>query len=58
MVAKPGLLLKKDESQINIWERKVLSRIFGPVNDRGKWSIISNNELADLYEEIDLATVI
>jgi hypothetical protein len=54
MVAKP----KKDESQINIWERKVLRRIFGPVDDRGIWRIRSNKELADLYEEIDLTTVI
>jgi hypothetical protein len=38
VVAKPGLLLKKkDEAQINIWERKVLRRMFGPVNDRGIW---------------------
>jgi hypothetical protein len=52
MVAKPGLT-KKDESQINIWERKVFRRIFG-----GMWRIRSNKELADPYQEIDLATVI
>jgi hypothetical protein len=28
------------------------------VNDRGTWRISSNKELADLYQEIDLATVI
>jgi hypothetical protein len=49
---------EKDESQINIWERKVLRRIFGPVNDRGIWRVRSNKELVDLYEEIDVATVI
>jgi hypothetical protein len=49
MIAKPGLLLKKDESQINIWERKVLRRISGPVNDRGIWRIRSSKELADIY---------
>jgi hypothetical protein len=36
----------------------LLRRIFGPVNDRGVWRIRSNKELADLYEELDLATVI
>jgi hypothetical protein len=41
-------LTKTDESQINIWERKVLRRIFGLVNDRGMWRIESNKELADL----------
>jgi hypothetical protein len=39
-------LTKTDESQI--WERKVLRRIFGLVNDRGMWRIESNKELADL----------
>jgi hypothetical protein len=38
--------------------RKVLRRIFGPVNDRGMWRMRLNKELADLYEEMDLATVI
>jgi hypothetical protein len=32
----------KDESQINIWERKVLRIIFGPVNDRGMLRLRSN----------------
>jgi hypothetical protein len=47
MVTKPGLLLK-NESQINTWERKVLRRIFGPVNGRGIWRIRSNKELVNL----------
>jgi hypothetical protein len=58
MVAKSGLLLKEDESQINTWERKVLRRIFGPVNDTGIWRKISIEEFADLYKETYLATVI
>jgi hypothetical protein len=58
MVTKPRLLPKKDKSQINTLERKGLRRIFGPVNDRGIWGIRSNKELADLYEEIDLAILI
>jgi hypothetical protein len=48
----------EDESQINIWERKLLRRRFGPVNDRGICRIRSNKELADLYQETDLATII
>jgi hypothetical protein len=58
MVGKPELLLKKDKSQINIWERKVLRTTSGPVNNRGIWRIRSNKELADFYKEIELATVI
>jgi hypothetical protein len=56
--SKTWTVTKKDERQINIWERKVLRRISEPVNDRGIQRIRSNKELADLYEEIDLATVI
>jgi hypothetical protein len=44
-------LTKKDELQINIWERKVLRRIFGPVKDRGMWRIRSSKELASLKRE-------
>jgi hypothetical protein len=44
-------LTKKDELQINIWERKVLRRIFGPVKDRGMWRIRSSKELASLRRE-------
>jgi hypothetical protein len=36
----------------------VLRSIFGPVNNRGIWRIRSNKELADLYGEMDLETVI
>jgi hypothetical protein len=39
-------------------ERKILRRVSGPVNDRRMWRIRSSKELADIYEEIDLATVI
>ena len=49
---------KKDEQQINIWERKVLRRIFGPVNDRGEWELRTNEEIYELYNELDLVTVI
>jgi hypothetical protein len=37
-----------DESKISIFERKVLRKIYGPVNDRGKWRIRYNNELYQL----------
>jgi hypothetical protein len=41
-------LTKTGESQIDIWERKVLRIIFGLVNDRGIWQIGSNKRLAYL----------
>jgi hypothetical protein len=36
---------KNDESNISIFERKVLRKTYGPVNDKGKWRIRYNNEL-------------
>jgi hypothetical protein len=36
----------------------VLRRIFEPVNDRRLWRISSHKELAGLYEETDLETLI
>jgi hypothetical protein len=49
---------KKEESHINIWKRKVLWKIFGPVNDRGNWRKRSNKELSDFYQDTNLVTVI
>jgi hypothetical protein len=51
-------LAKTDESHTSIWERKVLQKIFGPVNDRGSWRMRSNKELTELYQDTDLVTVI
>jgi hypothetical protein len=52
------VLTKKDEALISTWERKVLRKIFGPVNERNVWSIRSNQELRCTYRDLDLATTI
>lgn len=44
----------KDERDLNIWERKVLRKVFGPVNDNGEWRIRSNLEIRALYNRPDL----
>jgi hypothetical protein len=49
---------KKDEALISTWEREVLRRIFGPVNERDVWRIRSNQELRCVYQDLDLATTI
>ncbi|PSN53885.1 hypothetical protein C0J52_02411, partial [Blattella germanica] len=38
--------------------RKILRRILGPVQDKGLWKIRTNKEVADLYQETDLVTLI
>jgi hypothetical protein len=49
---------QRDKSHTNIWGKKVLRKICGPVNYRGNWKIRSNKELSDLYQDTDLVTVI
>ena len=45
-------LTKRDEQRINMWEREVLRRIFGLVNDRGEWRLRTNKEIYDLVTVI------
>jgi hypothetical protein len=38
------------------WERKVLRCICGPVVEQGVWSNRTNQELRDLYNDLDIVT--
>jgi hypothetical protein len=49
------MLSKNSEST---YERKILRRIYGPVQDNGQWRIRYNKELYELYGELDLVTCI
>jgi hypothetical protein len=51
-------LSKNSENALNAFERKILRRIFGPVQDNGQWRIRYNKELFELYGEPDLVTCI
>ncbi|XP_067130443.1 uncharacterized protein [Centruroides vittatus] len=51
-------LTSKQEEQLRLFERKILRRIYGPVQERGEWRIRSNKELEDLYENSDIVTEI
>jgi hypothetical protein len=52
------VLTKKDEALIGTWERKVLRKIFEPVNERNVRRIRSNQELRCMYQDLDLVTTI
>jgi hypothetical protein len=52
------VLSQKSENALRVFERKILRRIFGPVNDSGQWRIRYNHEVYELYEEPDLVTCI
>jgi hypothetical protein len=47
------VLTKKDEALISTRERKVLRKLFGPVNERNVWRIRSNQELRCMYQDLD-----
>jgi len=47
------VLSKQDEHCLSIFERKILWRIYGPVMDRGRWWIRTNQELYQLCGEND-----
>ena len=43
--------------RLGTWERKIL-RIYGPVEEQGIWRIRTNQELRELYEDLDTAAAI
>jgi hypothetical protein len=57
MRSETWVLTKKDETLISTWERKVLRKMFGPVNERNVWRIRSNQELRCMYQDLGLVTI-
>jgi hypothetical protein len=51
-------LTANDEKILCIWERKVLRKIFGPICVAGYWSSRTNEEVRQLYGEMDIVTEI
>ena len=49
---------KKDADMVRIFERIILRRIYGPINDNGIWKTRYLNELYTLYDGLDLVEVI
>jgi hypothetical protein len=52
------VMTKKIENRINSYERKLLRRILGPVNENGTLRIRYNKEIYTLYGDPELSTVI
>jgi hypothetical protein len=40
-----------DEELLRRWERKILRKIYGAVNDNGQWRIRKNEEIKALYNK-------
>ena len=51
-------LPKSDERQLNIFERRIVRQIFGPLEEGGAWRKSYNLELYHLYDEPDVITSI
>lgn len=45
------VLTKRGEEVLDRWERKILRKIYGPVQENGGWRIRHNVELYNLYQE-------
>ena len=42
-------LNRRNEEQLQVFERRMLRKIFGPICDNGKWRIRYNSELYSIY---------
>jgi hypothetical protein len=51
-------LSKNSENALSAFERKILRRIYGPVQDNSQWRFRYNKELYELHGEPDLVTCI
>jgi hypothetical protein len=47
---------QQNEQNLNVFERKVLRRTFGPLQDNGTWRSRYNDELRTLFKEPKLTT--
>jgi len=52
--AETWVLNKADELRLEVFERKILRRICGPICEGAAWRSRYNKELYHLYDETDL----
>ena len=50
-------MTEMDMKRLGTWERKILG-INGPVEEQGIWRIRTNQELRELYKDLDTAAAI
>lgn len=49
--AETWVLTKESERRLDTWERKLLRKIYGPVQENGEWRVRHNSELYELYKD-------
>ena len=47
-------MTSSDEQALGVLQRKILRTIYGPLCDRGEWRKRWNQELYDIYDDIDI----
>ena len=52
--AEAWTLISSDEQGLGVFKRKILRKIYGPFCDKGEWRIRSNQELYDIYDDIEV----
>ena len=56
--AETWTLTSSDEQALGVFERKIVRKIYGPFCVRGEWRIRWNQELFDIYDDIDVVKLI
>ncbi|PSN33046.1 hypothetical protein C0J52_17756 [Blattella germanica] len=51
-------LSKKNENALNSFQRKILRRILGPINENGTWRHRYNMEIYDSFKDSCISTAI
>jgi hypothetical protein len=56
LASETGAMNEMNINRMNTWERKIFSRTRGPVAEQGIWRIKTNQELRELYKDLDIVT--
>ena len=52
--SETGAMNEMHINRLSTWEGKILRRICGPVAEQGIWRIRTNQELRELYKDLDI----
>jgi hypothetical protein len=47
-------MAERDVTRLGTWDGKILRAVHGPVVDQGIWRIKTNQELRELYKDLDI----
>jgi hypothetical protein len=47
-------MAEMDMTRLCTWKRKILRRIYGPVVEQGLWRIRTDQEMTEVYKDLDV----